>query len=421
MVKSAFPKYRDRIIYREQCMEAAIREGSVEVNVAYSKVYGARFFVNGWGIASIQSGRVNWNLLEEVAYKNALMASETRNIIEFKDKPVYTGKVKLGGKVGDPEEVLERAETIRAYADETGAFLEASIISSNRAKRIVHEWGEAYEDKTIVEAYVYIKIGNNVGSSATSFTGSIENLSDNVLEKLVEKAYERAMANVKARNLPPTSRGKNTVILLHEASGALIHELVHLLEADQRSFLPIGTRVSTIDLSLIDDPFLLFSPAARYFDDEVYPVSRKILVDKGEVVSLLQTRLTASRHSEDKPGNATGLFHIPKAMHSTLIMKPGDWREEEILEETRSGIIVDSIIMASMRDGVVTIIPEVCWMIRRGEILKPIRVSRIVLPIVKSLMTVDAISRTQDFRHSFEKGHIVVEASPVIRTQGYVE
>ena len=174
-----------------------------------------------------------------------------------------------------------------------------------------------------------------------------------------------------------------------------------------------------------DDPLLELSPAKRLFDDEGVSSRAKELVVEGVVKELLHTRASAGKALRvgfnATPGQARGLFHPPKAMHSTLVIAPGDWRLKEIIEETRKGIYVKGLIRAELYEGVVSVIPENAWLIERGEVRDPILLRRIKIPLIKGLRSVDAISRSLKLRHSYEKGHIVAEVSPAIRILGYVE
>ncbi len=418
-------RYMDRVEYSVRTIEVSWRYGSVEVNDSKAHVKGVRVFDKGrWSIVSEQSSSVDYSVLESRALR-LLRITRPMEYTRLLDDERCSGARTLGegvsgvddlvGIVEKIAEAMYRGEIIVLY-EQTNRILDDGTTRCTEEKHV-------YEITLFYETVVDGKRG--VGSSSIAYTGSLRDLDERTLKSMIAEARARAEYSVRAKKLSPLEAGKTTIILGHEASAVFFHELAHMLEADIPGHLGVGQRISTTSINIRDDPFYPWSPASTFFDDEGIVTRRRQLVEDGEIVSLLHTRATAARvlelGGEAYPGSSKGLFHIPKAMHTTLVVEPGDWREKEIVEETRRGLIVDGVIRADIHEGMVTIVPEASWRIEHGEIVEPVSIRRVKLPLFRALTTIDAIGRSLRLRHSIEKGYRIAEVAPIIRLEGYVE
>ncbi len=410
--------YSDKVYYNENVIEVAWRRGSVEVNTASSSVEGRRFYSDGsWVVVSVQGVGENLERLEKSLVK---IKRGGKGFLVLGD---YCSGSWRTGSMSDIDSIVELVDYI---AKNIGGG-EVIVLAENTVMEIVNDYTRCREEKTVYEIEVYAEkhdgIHYAIGSAGVAFTGSLKD-AWRIVDELVEEALRKLKANLNAQKLSVLDSGKWTLILGYEASGAFFHELAHLLEGDQPGSLPVGTRISTTSITVYDDPYYPWSPTRRMFDDEAVESVRKPLVEDGEIVDHLHTRESAAKTildgREARPGQARGLFHKPKAMHSTLVVAGGDWRVRELVEETRKGLLIDGIIRAELRGQTVTIYPEAAWLVEK-EIEKPVKLRLIRLPLLKALITIDAMTRTSRLRHSFEKGHRVAEIAPMIRLQGVVE
>lgn len=413
----------ERLELEERVWETAWRRGSLETNHSLSRVRGARALSGrGWGIYSTSDARVPWEEIESRAQKLAQLGSSKQAPL-VSQAELYTGRVELGRPSPSPEDSLLRliAQT-RGLLEEKGLTGELVALYVRRVRRIGHSQGEALEDKRLSELYVFAEVEaqgrRNVGSAMRAWMGPPEALPGRELEALVETASRRAVWGLRSEALSPLERGQKTVILGGEASAALFHELSHLLEADQPDHLAPGSRVFSLGISISDDPYEPTSPSSRFFDDEGVKAPRRTLVEGGSIVDLLHTRETAG--SGGRPGSAYGLFHKPKALHTSLRVTGGDWRDREIIEETRRGVLVDGVVRAELSQGIVRIVPEEAWVVEKGEVRKPIRISEVKLPLLRSLTSIDAVGKKLYTRTSYEKGHLQTEKVPWVRLAAYV-
>jgi len=398
-------QYMDTVSYTIHVVDAAWRLGSVEVNSYRYGSIAQRVYNGAWIITSAPRVEELGELtVHTPVYRGRGCLAEAR---------MYHGRACIGGE-GGVEDVVRLVERVVGEGD---VELVASMYHVRRAIR----WprgGEAVEDKRFTVVTLAAAAGRGAVSASVGFLGAPRSEHVVALRRIVEELKYRASLQAKAGMLNPLASGRWDVILTRDASAALLHEIGHCLQASNPSKLPRGARLHE-ELTIIDDPFYPGSPAARLFDDEGVEARRKTLVEDGVVREWLETRETACR-TGGRPGNAVGLFHRPFPGWSTLVMKQGDWREDEVLEETRRGIMVDSVAEAWLDDkGVITIVPESAWYVERGS-LTPLRVSRVRVRL-RDLSSIDAIGRRRWLRVGLEKGYVVAEAAPTVRLKAYVD
>lgn len=338
----------------------------------------------------------------------------------FSDAQLFSGTVSLGSIDRDPVEMLKSASSV--CQELTDASCEV-ILNVREIERNIDRFGDvASERKVIIEVITGVVIRTPRVSSASahmSFVGDLSLLRESQIENLIKSCYERAKAMAKSKPLNPLAAGKADVILKPDLAAALFHEVSHLLEGDAINHLRIGTQIGPPELDIIDDPRYVSAASIRLFDDEGVVTHRRTLVESGVVVDLHHTRSTAHILGST-PGSAHGLFHIPRPFHTVLIVKPGDWKDDEIVEETKRGFIAEGLMEASTQGTYIRIVPESVWYVEGGELKEPVRISAIKIPLTK-IKTISAMSRSLGTRIAYEKGHLVSEIAPTIRLQAYIE
>ncbi len=400
--------YRDKVSLTVERISAAYRLGSVEAYTSKWEGRAQREYRRGWVIYSSTPGLEAPRLGLEASGGGLAEAS------------LYTGSRSMGVREVSPSDVEEAVKVIVDTARSAGCDVEAVVEYVVERLTITHSEGTASMAKGYTDVILSLVYRGATSSTRLGVLGFLEKPLLKLLRSIVEYKCGLAKAYSRARSLSPLYYGKWSIILYGEAAGALLHELGHALEATRPAFKP-NTRLRVQQpLRIYDDPYYPLSPAWRPFDDEAVEAKRKILIEDDTIVNLLHTRETAYNMG-GVPGNAWGLFHRPTPGHTTLVMEAGDWGEREIIEETRRGILVDQVVEAYVRDGVITIIPETAWLVESGEVKEPLKVSRIRIPVTKALETIDAISRIQRLRLSTERDRVQAEVAPTLRLQGYVD
>lgn len=414
---------RDIVTLREMVSEVFISRDSVSSNYLSADVVGCRELVGGcWVVRSCQ-GCVDYsNLCGEVgALVNVLDTSYCR-IPESFEVEFYSGRVNIGSLVNVEELAKHLLDLCREYT--VPGYEVTSLLRVHKLSREirVEGWGEAVEEKALVEVSAGVKYSAgrlSYGSSEyVAIAGVGENLGK-IFENVLRVARDRARARSKARGINITEAGKVEVILTREASPALFHEISHLLQADLGTHL-LGRKILDHDrISIYDSPGDIGKPSARFFDDEGVTARRRWLVEGGVVLDLHHIIRTAYE-AGSFPGSAHGLFHRPRPFHTSLTVGGGDWKEDELVEETRRGFLIDGIAAAFLEEGVVRLIPQVVYRIEKGELGDPVAVRAIKIPLLKPVKVL-GLGRDGYTRFSHENSALVTETAPPIKVEAYVE
>ena len=232
-------------------------------------------------------------------------------------------------------------------------------------------------------------------------TRGFEIVRDADLEEMGRTVAKEAIATLSA-DRPPC--GNMTVISDPMVSGLLAHEAMgHASEGDEitkkRSFLTdaVGTTVASDIVSMYDDGSLFGAHGSIPFDDEGTPSSKVTIIDHGvykgymhslETAALLNSRPTGNGRAENA-GKRTWV-----RMTNTFF-GPGEWDRDELVSDTRDGILCDKMLNG-MEDPVGGCFEAKClrgFLIRNGEIVKPLRSFTLTGRSIDILSSVDALSK----------------------------
>ncbi len=386
-----------------EVVEVAVRGNSIEINRNFGRYSAVRVAGTRWAIVS-----ANDKKFDEIVEKAKRLAG-SGNEIELADAEMAVGEFRMGKGYFDEETAVEILKDIER---EFGR-VEAILTYEKTLREIWTDDGaDAREERVSVDLNVSV-MGKGVASIHIGGLGGLE-----VLEEgfgfLMDELRRRIGGLERAKYLNPLMRGsKFEVILSKEAACAFIHEVVHCLEADVSSVrIKDGS-----EITIYDDPngFGGYS-----FDDEGVVARRKCLVDGGRIISYLHTRESAKRFGVSPEGNGRGLFTIPKAFQTNLVVSPGDWSVDEMIEETREGFLAEGVVRAEICGDYIEIRPELCWYIKGGEISCPAVLRGIRVPLREALLRVKAIGREVFERISYEKGFPISERSPPIAVEANV-
>ena len=396
--------YRDLVRLSVRSVEVAYRAGRLEVNVDEGCWEGVRVYEKGsWRIRSAPCGRLGG--------KQGPARGEG-----LAEAVLYTGVYESGPRLPGPDELEKLVERVGGAVEEAGCTGEAIVVGLEGERRITHYEGDAIHRFRVIDVTLAAVHRGTVVSDRLGVTDARELT---VLPRLAASMCEKArLAARRLEALSPMESGRWSVILAGSAAGALIHELAHLLAGDRGPRLQLGARIAPEEFNLRDEPGLRTAPYSHVFDDEGVVAAARRLVSLGEVSGYLGVRW----RGVGRPGSARGLFTPPAAMHTVLVLSPGDWREGEIVEETRRGVIVETVAAAWVDEtGVVTIIPELAWLVRNGEVVASLRFSRLRLRVARELQTIDALGRRLWPRLGEEKKMLQTELAPTIRLNAYID
>lgn len=182
-----------------------------------------------------------------------------------------------------------------------------------------------------------------IGHKSLGAVGGFEIVKKADLEEFGREISAKAIDLLDAHT-PPS--GDFPVILDPELAGVFIHEaLGHASEADiilqNDSILKgrMGEQIGSELITVIDDASMKEGFGYYPYDVEGTKTSKNILVENGELKSILSSRETASKLGRTSSGNARS--HIkdqPIVRMSNTYIKPGDQKFEELIEGMNNAI-----------------------------------------------------------------------------------
>jgi len=316
--------------------------------------------------------------------------------------PEPTGKPLQGLWDRRTAEALDRvAELADTIIDAVG-----SVNSSARAAGMVEVYdgyravytsrgAKLSERLTAVTAYTRVLAGEASGHWAYTSTRLDEKQLRNMGETAARYAAEAAAAP--KMSLEP---GEYTAILSPLVVGNLLGEVAAMASAlyvlmgfsIYAKYKP-GERLGSEKLTVTDNPHDTSLPRATGFDDEGVATKPKPIIEKGIVRTLLHNSKTAAAMKTQTTGNAGIVAPTPW----NIIIEPGDATLEEMVKETRRGLLVLNNWYTRFQnyyEGVFsTVTRDALLYIENGEIKGSIARLRIADTIPKMLSNITAISR----------------------------
>jgi len=435
--------YADLKLYVEHGSQVALRATSSDAQVFERTVGVARvIYGKAWGIHVLENP-TKTSLKD--ACSQALKLAKSADSTSILDKPITLAEVKqvrrevvcdckvdpltveVEQKITFTKDIAKKAEsTLKdsygwcevVYGDTRSNF---SLI--NTEGTFIHE-----VTPTVDLLVFLVARSGEVVESAGRFLGfarGYEVIEEIESDRLIREIAERALKLARGRSLPPGLQGKKLAVVMDpECSGALIHETVgHPAEAD---FMlgagspfdnKLGEQVAVKELRVYDDATMPGQYGTYSFDDEAVESRKICLIDDGVLKSLLHTRETAAEMNTQPTGSAHGLAHVPRCLMSNIYAEPRDWKQEELIEETKNGIYMQGVIRAQSTpvEGLFVIQPESTTIILNGKLQETIRGARVTGKARDALKAIDGIGNRLIMRATVEKEFNISDGSPPIR------
>lgn len=359
IVQESAADYVEARFHQREKTKIVLRRGEVEDSISevYSGV-GIRVLHGGaWGFSSINS--TNKTLLRETlktATKMARASSlEKEQKTRLQDAAPVVGK--FSPDVKDPLENHSLEEKVELCTETDELVLSCEGISSSFVhyqETIDSKWIITSEggDVQITDSKPQFYVGAIAGQGnqyavyvdAVGITGGWELFKKRTPESMVEKATSTSLGLLNAKH----PKGGEAVVILDPALvGLLSHEAVgHTTEADlvlggSITKDKIGQEVASEYITLIDSGKIQASGWVPV-DDEGVECRDVALIENGVLTGFLHNRETASIMGVEPTGNARAWeydFEPIIRMRNTYIEK-GEWKEEEIIEDTKRGYIL---------------------------------------------------------------------------------
>ncbi len=381
------------------------------------------------------------------AVKAALDASKTRKL-PFKysfPSPTKPPKVrgvydtKLAKLPSDKavDSAYQMVEESLAYdrkiADNAGVFnlvvYHTLVMNSHGLK--------AKDDGTFFEASLTAtaKQGGKSSEGADATAGrSLEELKP---PEIGRKAAEMAVSGLKAK---PLKEGTYPIILDSEPAvdingyvswlcSPMIAKLYYPLFLDK-----LGKKVGSEELTVVDDPLMPNGIGSAPIDEEGIPSQKITIIEKGVLKNFVydtfygameKKRPTASGARtafavgvSSFPGKNYNGEPIPVLRNPYIV--PGDWKREEMIEDTKNGLLVKRFHYTRLtnptRGDFTSVLRMGLYSVKKGEVVGALKKSRLIDNLLGILKNVDAVSDTLTVAGAWgDYAH-----TPIIRTRAHV-
>ena len=284
------------------------------------------------------------------------------------------------------------ADTRVAYAE---SIIDRVLVSSNgtKARQVIPR------TRFLVE--VVVKENGTTDSDNLNLGGTVGyEVIEDVTEDRIREVVQSAVEQLKA--IPPPT-GLQTVILDPGVVGTVCHESFgHGLEADQavrgRSYLKdmLGKKVASDLVTMYEDSSLERGNGTYFFDDDGVKSRKNTLVQDGVLVSFLHDVETGAAMK----AHLTGSSRTQNAARRRFIRmsntyaKPGDRTLDDIVKDTKSGIMVMrwQFGIEDPLGGGMQVSTKKGYLIENGTKTKPLKSLTLTGRVLDVLGNVDAVS-----------------------------
>ena len=232
-----------------------------------------------------------------------------------------------------------------------------------------------------------------------------EAIAERDMEEFGRNIGEKAVRLLDAK---PAPSGQFPVIADPELTGVLIHEaLGHAVEGDlilqNDSILKgkVGEQIASDIVNIFDDASLKEGFGYYPYDVEGIKTKPNQLVKDGKLISLLNSRETASQLGMKSSGNARSIISDkPIVRMSNTYLQPGDNTFEELLEDIPNGIYLKGSRggQVDTGKGIFQFNAAEGYLIENGQLTTPLRDVSLSGNILETLKNIDAIGN--DFKLS---------------------
>jgi TldD protein len=197
--------------------------------------------------------------------------------------------------------------------------------------------------------------------------------------------------------------GTYDVVMDPVFNGVMVHEAFgHACEADNwpahTTVLEdkLGVAVGPEHLNISDDPTLPGERGSFEYDWEGTRTKKRELVKNGVLNDLLHSLETSSRMGLKANGSARAqsFMYPPIPRMSNTFMEPGDWKADELIQDTRNGILLCSFNYGYTEPSKGQFMFQAShgYLIKNGETGQMVRDVSIAGHILEVLMKVDAVA-----------------------------
>lgn len=390
-----------------------MKDGNVdEINTGMSLGARIRVLNNGaWGFAYT----TDLSKVDEITQTALKLSDSLKGDVELSESEVIKDKVEVDVKIPTKDVSIEEKKDIMKAANDAAMIDKVNSTTVSYADSEVNELFMNSEGSEIQVKTNRIRMALNAsatngeiiqfGHGSLGGVKGFEAIAEADIEEFGRKIGEKA---VRLLDAEPAPSGRFPVIADSELTGVLIHEaLGHAVEGDlilqNDSILKnkMGEQIASDIVNIFDDASR--KDGFGYFPYDVEGVKTKPnqLVKDGKLISLLNSRETASKLNMKSSGNARSLISDqPIVRMSNTYLQPGDNSVEELFEGVKDGIYLKGSRggQVDTGKGIFQFNAAEGYLIKDGEITTPLRDVSLSGNILETLKNIDAIAN--DFKLS---------------------
>ncbi|MFC1849604.1 TldD/PmbA family protein [candidate division CSSED10-310 bacterium] len=297
-----------------------------------------------------------------------------------------------------------KADGLLAAGTVLNGFHEIGVVNS-RGVEAFHRFSHFHLTLTVYD--------QNNASSWTAIEGTTCD-PDEILPA-VEKTVQRALRSKNPQEIPA---GHYTVILEPAATGTFIENLGWLafgakdhLQKKSCLYNRIGENVTGALVTVYDDAYHPLS-LGMPFDYEGTSKQVAVLIDKGVASGIVHDSVTARLMNTQSTGHSLPQPNPIGPIPGNLIMKQGPHSLEDIISDTKEGILITRFhynsIVNEKNTALTGLTRDGTFFIRNGELAFPIKNLRYNERILGAFNRIEAISHKQILTGEYSK--VVVPA-----------
>ena len=383
-----------------------MKDGDVdEINTGISLGARIRVLKNGaWGFAYT----TDLSKLNEITDTAIQLSNSLTGDVELSESEVIKDKVKVDVKIPFKDISIEEKKEIMKDANDAASIEKVNSTTVSYSDGEINEIFMNSEGSEIQTVTSKIRMALNASATDGEIIqfghGSIggvkgfELIRETDIEGFGREIGEKAVRLLEAEAAPS---GKYPVIADPQLTGVLIHEaLGHAVEGDlilqNDSILKdkMGEMIASDIVNIFDDASLKDGFGYYPYDVEGVKTKPNQLVKDGKLVSLLNSRETASKFGMKSSGNARSIISDqPIVRMSNTYLQPGDSNFEELFEDVDDGIYLKGSRggQVDTGKGIFQFNAAEGYLIKNGEITTPLRDVSLSGNILETLKNIDAI------------------------------
>jgi len=321
----------------------------------------------------------------------------------------------------------------RKIADNAGVFnlvvYHTLVMNSHGLK--------AKDDGTFFEASLTATAKQGAKSSEGAEATAGRNLKELKPKEIGRKAAEMAVSGLKAQ---PLKEGTYPVILDPEPAADIDSNISWLCSPMMaKLYYPLfldklGKKVGSEELTVVDDPLMPNGIGSAPIDEEGIPSQKITIIEKGVLKNFVYDTFYGAMEKKHSTASgartafAVGVSSFPGKNYNgepvpiprNPYIVPSDWKREEIVEDTKNGLLVKrfhySWLTNPTRGDFTSVLRMGLYSVEKGEVAGALKKSRLIDNLLDILKNVDAVSDTLTVAGEWG----AYAHTPIVRTKAHV-